>query len=309
MNRPVVWTLEELEKSDLNKAAIWARPYLWDKLDKHFSVPLISANDMPPADLDKLIVIGGGILIDKAKVWRKEKSPDTKLIAIPSIWGSGSENSPVAILNDGTKKIINKDDSYLPDYRVVWPELALGIDEKKIKYACGDVWAHSLEGFCSPIAEQSIRSEFSMIINELVVMPFSNDPLWFEISARACGTLASSSAGLVHGIAHILEGRLIQRFLNEYIGHARLCSTYLWPVFRFNINHSNVVDTLFKQYGVEVESVDQKLKGLYEDEFYDLTLPILKENWIDVLREPSSRTNCVLVRAQALDYFYNKEFK
>jgi alcohol dehydrogenase class IV len=309
MNKPIVLTLEELKNYGLGKAAIWARSYLWDKLDKHFSLPLISDSDTPPVNLDTLIVIGGGILLDKAKVWRMEKSPTTKLIAVPSVWGSGSENSPVAILNDGTKKIIYKDDSLLPDFRVVWPELAKGIDERKLKYACGDVWAHSLEGFFSPIAGQIVRNEFSIIIKKLVDMIFSYDPSWFELSSNACGTLASSSAGLVHGIAHILEGKLNHKFPGEYFGHARLCSTYIWPVYRFNQSRSDVVATLFKQYGVEPGPVEEKIKQLYEDDFYDLILPVLKESWTEILREPSSRTNCVLVRAQALDYFYNKEFK
>ena len=66
---------------------------------------------------------------------------------------------------------------------------------------------------------------------------------------------------------------------------------------------------MFKQYDIEPEIVTRKLKQLYEDEFYNLTLPVLKENWSAVLREATSRTNCVLVRPQHLDYFYTKGFR
>ena len=89
-----------------------------------------------------LVVIGGGTLIDETKVWRLEQSPELTLIAIPSIWGSGAEASPIAVRNRGGKKDIRVDKKLLPDARAVWPELAATISPERVRFACGDSWSH-----------------------------------------------------------------------------------------------------------------------------------------------------------------------
>ena len=60
------------------------------------------------------IVAGGGTLIDRAKVFRRNNWPALNLVAIPTIWGSGAEVSPVAVLT-GAKKDIHFTDDLIPD--------------------------------------------------------------------------------------------------------------------------------------------------------------------------------------------------
>jgi alcohol dehydrogenase class IV len=309
MNKPEVWTLEKLATFDFKNAAIWTRPYLRHRVERRISLPIIEDKEEPSRDLDTLIVIGGGVLIDRAKVWRKENRPEMRLIAIPSIWGSGAENSPIAILNEGDKKIVKIGPEFLPDVRVIWVELAEGLPADLVKYACGDVWAHTLEGFLSPIANDEVRNELADVIKSLEKLPLGNNPMWFEISARACAGQAKSSVGLVHGIAHTLEGLLKLKYPQEYFGHAQLCATYLWPVFSLNMQHSDKLDRMFDLYKIDKVKVVEIIKQLFDEHIYDLGLPVLQENWRSVLREPTSRTNCVLVKSDYLSHFILKRFK
>jgi alcohol dehydrogenase class IV len=309
MNKPEVWTLEKLATSDLKNAAIWTRPYLRQRVQRELSLPIIEDDQEPSRELNTLIVIGGGVLTDRAKVWRRENQPQMTLIAIPSIWGSGAENSPIAILNEGSKKIVKMGSEYLPDVRVIWAELAEGLSGDLIKYACGDVWAHALEGFLSPIANDEVRNELAEVIMNLEKLPLASDPAWFELSARACAGQAKSSVGLVHGIAHTLEGLLKQKYPQEYFGHAQLCATYLWPVFTLNMQHSDKVDRMLDLYKIDKSTVLDIISQLFNDRVYGLGLPVLQENWRLVLRDPASRTNCVLVRPDYISHFIDRRFR
>jgi len=309
MNKPEVWALEKLMKADLGKSAIWIRPRWRRKVEEKLSPPIIEDSEEPPRDLDTLVVVGGGILIDRAKVWRKENAPATKLIVVPSIWGSGAENSPIAILNVADKKVIYMGSEFLPDVRVSWDELAKELPAFLVKNACGDVWAHALEGFLSPVAGDAVRDELALVVKSLESLPVRNDPAWFEISARACAGQAKSSVGLVHGIAHTLEGAMKRKYAGEYVGHAQLCAAYLWPVFSLNMQLSPKVDTLFEQYGLDKPKIVGVLKGFFDGHTYDLGLPILQENWQSVLRDASTRTNCALIRPAHISYFASRKFE
>jgi len=308
MEKPEVWPLEKLLTHAFENAAIWTRPYLRQKVEGNLSLPILKDDEEPSHNLDALIVIGGGVLIDKAKVWRKENNPMMQLIAVPSIWGSGAENSPIAVLNEGGKKIIYIGPEFLPDVRVIWNELAEGLSEDLVKYACGDVWAHTLEGFLSPIASDEVRNELAGVIKILEGLPIRNEPAWFEVSAQACAGQARSSVGLVHGIAHTLEGLLKKKYPGTYFGHAQLCAVYLWPVFSLNIKLTDKVYKLFNLYGINKAKVIEILKQFFDEPVYDIGLPVLQENWRSVLRDPSSRTNCALIRPDHLSHFTNKEF-
>lgn len=308
-NPPEVWTFEALRAYEFNNAALWTLGFLKDKATAVFALPIIEEHDVPPVGLGTLLVIGGGVLMDRAKYWRARNSPDTKLIVVPSIWGSGAENSRIAVLNDNGRKAIHVGVEYLPDVRAVWTELAQDIPERLATYACGDVLAHALEGFLSPVGHDDTRLEMAGILNGIVKLPAGNDPAWFEFSARACAGQAATSAGLVHGIAHTLEGLLHEKYPDRDIGHAQLCSTYLWPVFCLNMKHTDKIKTLFGQYGIGTSHVIDLMKKLYDEELYRIALPILVEHWYRVLREPPSRTNCVLVRSSHIEHFKEGNFE
>lgn len=303
MSTPKLLTLNELFNLDLKKCAVWTLSRFVPLVNKKFSFPVFVYPKEPERDLNSLITIGGGTIIDFAKVWKNQNNPQMMHIVIPSIWGSGAENSPVAILNVDGKKVIRKGQEFLPDIRIIWDELAENLPYNLVKYACGDVWAHALEGFLSPIANNELRVELAQLIKKLQIMPIENTPQWFELSAEACDAQARSSVGLVHAIAHNLEGPMRARFPNKYFGHAQLCATCLWPVMRFNLQNSDRVQSLFNEYDIDVGKVINILKYLFEREVFNDLIYVLKEKWSLVIRDPLSRMNCTLVRPHHLSYF------
>ncbi len=259
-------------------------------------------------DLDTLVVVGGGTLIDEAKFLARQREQNLRLIAVPTIWGSGAEASPVVVLNRDGKKEIHIDDKYLPDLIVDWPTVAESIAPQRAKEACGDCWAHALEGFLSPLAAGDLRQELADTMDRMLALPLANDARWFELSRRACAGQARSSVGLVHGIAHTMEGPLTAAQPNAGWHHARLCANYLLPVMSFNEQASGKWHKLLQEYKLKPAAIAAVLHALFERETYRSTLPLLEEHWRSVLRDRCTRTNCAFARADSLEFFQKESF-
>lgn len=300
MTRPEVWPLERVQRLSDREAAIWSSPSVRQLTLRTFTLPAWA----PGAALTTpwLVVVGGGTMIDEAKRFVHDNAPSVRLIAIPSIWGSGAEASPVVVLNRGGKKDIAMGEEFLPYARAVWPELAATISNERARDACGDCWAHAVEGFLSPLASAELRSEIAALIREMLALPLAPDARWFEVSARAAAAQARSSVGLVHGIAHVIEGPMTAARGAEW-GHARLCATYLGPVVRFHRRAGTKVKSLFEEYGLDMTAIEQIADQLFDAEHYRPTLPALEEHWPAVLRDRCTRTNATLVRRDDLQFF------
>jgi alcohol dehydrogenase class IV len=292
MSEQRVLAFDEVRSLDAQTAALWVTPSVRAK-------PHIA----------RLVVIGGGTLIDEAKVWRSENAPGVELIAIASVWGSGAEASPIAVRNRGGKKDIRVSPALRPDVRAVWPELAATIPPALISAACGDTWSHALEGFLSPLASDALRAELARVISRMMVTPATDAAAWFDISAAACAGQAQSSVGLVHGIAHILEGVLRASQPDAGWGHAKLCSVFLWPVMRFNEQSSPKWRELLTAHGLAPDAMMESVRAFFDGEAYAQSVPALREHWMSILRDPCSRTNSTLVRPTSLEYFTGESFR
>jgi alcohol dehydrogenase class IV len=255
-----------------------------------------------PSDAETIVVVGGGTLIDRAKVFRKNNWPALNLIAIPTIWGSGAEVSPVAVLN-GAKKDIHFSDDLIPDHYVVWTELAVSAPSDLLRYACGDVWSHALEAFCSPLATEAVRKQAADVMNEIAAYPPGFDERWFDASAAACLLQARSSVGLIHGFAHVLEPLLRSADPAVHWGHARLCSIFLSPVLNFNLSRSPKVRTLATAFSLDLDKVQAVTKSLFDERAYTAAMTVAEQHWDIIARDRCSRTNCILVRRDSLEYF------
>jgi alcohol dehydrogenase class IV len=304
-----VWSLEQMLAEDLPAAVVWATPSVRARSES--KVPY--THQAPLSGLEAgtrtLVVVGGGTLMDAAKVFRHEHAPSVSLVAIPSIWGSGAEASPVALETgaDG-RKVIRLGPEYVPDVRVKWPELADSVPPRLARHACGDAWSHALEGLLSPLAGEELRAGIGKVLSTMRDLPIGTDPRWFEASAEACRLQAQSSVGLVHGIAHTLEGPLRAAQPDFGWGHAALCSTFLWPVFSLSRSTSERARERLASVGIEADRVSDVARGLFEEEAYDRALPLLTAHWKDVLRDPCTRTNGTLVRPSQLEHFQSRAF-
>ncbi len=300
---PPTWTLEELRQVELGVARVWATPSVAARVEAGLPLDHADPEEPLPEVLDTLVVVGGGALLDRAKAAARERPQPIRLVAVASIWGSGAEASPVVVLDRDGHKEIRIDPKYVPDRRVLWPELAASIPRSRARLACADCWAHALEGFASPLADDRLRTELAEVIRRMLDLPLTNDPRWFEPSALACAAQARSSAGLVHGIAHTLEAPLRTAQPSQSWGHARLCAAMLWPVMQFNRRTSEHWSRLADRFGLDEEAIFEVLREVFDAEAYSRAEPILATHWRTVLRNPCTRTNSVLVRPGHLEHF------
>ena len=245
------------------------------------------------------MVVGGGTRIDAAKLWRYDTGRRIGLVAVPSLWGSGAEVSPVAVGPGVTKRIV-VDPTLVPEARVLWPELADSVPAERVRWACGDAWAHAVEGFLSPLADDAVRADGAALLARLLALPLDRDARWFEASAAACALQARASVGLVHGLAHVLEPRLAA-VGDPRADHARLCATLLDPVLAFDLAQSPKAAAHFARYGVDLEAVLAIAAALRDDETLRALRPHVDAVWPDVVRDRCTRTNAASVRASSRD--------
>jgi hypothetical protein len=292
---PDLWTLAEVERLPRHTTVAWASPSVAERIFGRLGFAPWKPGQPFPSTTRNLVVAGGGTMLDEAKRIVHDVASGLRLIAIPTVWGSGAEASPVVVLNRAEGKEIRMDPGYLPAARAVWEELASTVSADRARHACGDAWAHALEGFLSPLADDELRQEIAGLLHAMLAVPVGNDPRWFELSAQAAAAQARSSVGLIHGIAHTLER-------STSFGHARLCAVYARPVFAFDCR-SDKVRGLLQRHGLEVAAIDWRSGSLFDSADYAATLPVLEREWPNVLRDRSTRTNTSLVRSADLSFF------
>lgn len=296
-----------LDLSELKSARDWGRTVIWcgesvrARVESTLSYPIVNADAPLAEDVETLIVVGGGTLIDQAKrVTRRDRR--RRLIAIPSIWGSGAEASPVITYCESGQKKFTVSEEFVPDYCCIWPGLIETIPPTLARWACGDVWAHTLEGFLSPLSSDSLRNDLATLIRSLLELPLNKHPRWFEVSAQACAAQARSSVGLVHGLAHVLEP-VLETAGAAMWGHARLCSRVLWPVMKYNAERFIRWSDMFVRFDLSPESVLHTVRMLFDNDDYAFLVPYFATHWKTIVRDPCTRTNCTLVRLNDLAYF------
>ncbi len=300
---PPLWTLQELGSLNPETTRVWAGAIVAARVAAQLPYVQTSPADPLPDQVATLIVVGGGTYIDQAKLLARDSGRSIRLIAIPSIWGSGAEASPIVVLDREGAKDIRIDPKYLPDGRAIWPELAVSIPPARAREACGDCWAHALEGFLSPLADGDLRHELSDVMRSMLALPLANDPRWFELGARACAGQARSSVGLVHGLAHALESPLRAAQPSAGWHHAKLCSLFLYPVMQWNRSISDSWSRKLADYHLDEAAIMAVARDLFDPATYDGIVPILADHWRTVLLNPCTRTNSTLVRPGSLEYF------
>lgn len=302
MTEPVEISLDELRRLPEESTELWVLADVRQRVEQDLRFRMGEPTKVA-GETKCVVVIGGGILLDAAKAWRADHSPTTRLIAVPSIWGSGAEVSPIVVKNVEGQKEIRMDDRFLPDEIVYWPELADDLPDHLARTACGDSWSHALEGFLSPLANDALRMQIAELMSRMLSASLGNSPEWFRLSAEACAAQARSSVGLVHGIAHTLEGPLRAAFPDQGWGHAKLCSCFLAPVIAFNGQAAGKSSRLLDEYGVDLGGVSKVTQELHDPSAYRSALPLLIENWRTILRDQCTRTNVRLVRPADVEFF------
>ena len=295
MREPVTLPWGEVEALARRPGTLtWATPRARSVLRWSEARWIDSEAPMPGAQA--LIAVGGGAHLDFVKRrWRATGA--TRLVAVPTIWGRGAEASPVAVWTEAGQKRFSMSEALRPDAMAFFDGFAATLSLEQVRAACGDTWAHALEGFLSPLATDALRAELAALVGELFALPIAADPRWFPVSARAAAGQAEASVGLVHGLAHVLEPRV------SGAQHATLCAAFLAPVLKFNAASSEKWGVLTRQYGLDADAVLERVSGLATSEARRALAPHVSASWKLVLRDPCTRTNSALVRPDSLPAF------
>lgn len=308
--RELSFSPERLSLSEIAQASscvVWTLPPFEAEVRARFGDRVYLAPQDPPSAA-QLCVIGGGGLIDQAKTLHHNSDKWRKLIAVPVIYGSGAEVSPVAVTHTQTgDKAIEVAPELIPDALAYWPELLDRFSESRLLQASGDVWSHALEGFWSPLADDALRAHGAQLLRDLLDAPELRNDAWFELSARACSLQSQSSVGLIHGIAHVLESKMrsSSAHLPGIPGHAALCATFLLPVLKLHLEQSDKVRGFFTEHRLDADALLAKARERFDPELFASLRPSLVEHWSSVMRDACSRTNPMLIRKRSLAFFEN----
>ena len=191
------------------------------------------------ASCDSIIAIGGGSVLDLAKIVRLfydhpqlklseiaisfldfrhrmcefPNDLTTKLIAIPTTSGTGSEVTPFAVLKDNNKhvKLSLIDETLLPDVAIIDANLTLNLPESITKDTAFDALTHSLEAlvstFASDYTDGLALEAMRLIIEALPKVlkdPCSivNRHKLHNAATLAGMAIGNASVGLNHAMAH-----------------------------------------------------------------------------------------------------------
>jgi hypothetical protein len=288
--------LSEVSNSSCDGVIVWSTPSVANRLRIAAPWQVVESEPRLLPTTKWLVVAGGGTIIDRGKALRSQH-PHVKLAALPTIWGSGAEASPIAVLNERGAKTIHVDTRLLPDLIIDIPDLADTLSNDLVRDACGDSWSHAVEGFLSPVGSDETRSDLAAVIVRMLALPLQTGrgPEWFEVSRLACAGQARASVGLVHGFAHALEPIV-------GLSHARLCRLFLLPVLKFDQAYSPKW-SLFARYGLDPDAIVTVARSLFDPSGYTRLLPAVGEHWSRILRDACTRTNSALVRPDSLVFF------
>ena len=137
---------------------------------------------------DTLVAVGGGSSIDVAKCIKLyAKALETKLIAIPTTAGTGSESTRFAVIYAQGKKQSITDDCIVPDFAILEPSVLESLPLYQKKCTMMDALCQGLESWWSVNSTDASRT----ISRRAVQMILSN---W-------CEYLASGGTHLSGGVA------------------------------------------------------------------------------------------------------------
>ncbi len=209
--------------------------------------------DFRKTDCERVIAIGGGAVIDMAKIlvlggggdaadYYQRKIPLEKvlpIIAVPTTCGAGSEVSSVSIAEfvDMGTKVGLADPSIFPDCAIIIPELLTELPYDFFATSAIDALIHAIESYVSPRANLYTRM-FAKQAMEMILKGFSeivekgpehrfNLLEEFLVASDLAGiSFANAGTGAVHamsyplsGAYHVTHGEANYQFLTEVFKH------------------------------------------------------------------------------------------
>lgn len=213
---------------------------------------------------DTIIALGGGSVIDAAKIirlfydWPELKMEDvavpfldyrhrvarypkdvrTQLVAIPTTSGTGSEVTPFAVLKDNQShvKVSLVDETLLPDVAIIDAQLTKTLPRQLTADTAIDALTHALESlvsiFSSDYTDGLALESMRLIFESLpAAMTSGNNVLWrHKLHNAAClagMAIGNASVGINHALAHSLGAQFD-------IPHGRANGVFLLSTIDYN---------------------------------------------------------------------------
>jgi len=213
---------------------------------------------------DTIIALGGGSVLDAAKIMRLfydwpdlkldqiainfldyrhrvaqfPKEVHTQLVAIPTTSGTGSEVTPFAVFKDNRdhRKISLVDESLLPDVAIIDANLTRNLPPQITADTAIDALTHALEALVSILASDytdGLALEAMRLIFEALPETMKNptNVLWrhklHNASCLAGMAIGNASVGMNHALAHALGAQFD-------VPHGRANGAFLITTMEFN---------------------------------------------------------------------------
>jgi acetaldehyde dehydrogenase / alcohol dehydrogenase len=208
-------------------------------VEPDFSVVEKAIAVMRQSPVDTIIALGGGSVLDAAKIIRLfydnptlklhdvavnfldfrqrisvfPQVVHTQLVAIPTTSGTGSEVTPFAVLKDGKRKLSLVDECLLPNIAIIDANLTKSLPKDITVDTAFDALTHALEALASTFSSDytdGLALEAMRLIFEALpeTLKNPNQVLWrHKLHNAAClagMAIGNASVGVNHGLAHSL---------------------------------------------------------------------------------------------------------
>ena len=183
---------------------------------------------------DMVVALGGGSAMDCAKAMTFFAKGASRLVAIPTTSGSGSEVTNFAILTHDKIKHPLVDDRIQPDYAILDSDLLQELPRGLIADAGFDVLSHAVEACCAKnagelsgiYAREAFRSAYASLPASFAGR--KEVRLKVHLAAAMAGVaFTQAGLGLCHAISHSLGGMF-------HVPHGRLNAILLPAVIGCN---------------------------------------------------------------------------
>lgn len=198
---------------------------------------------------DLIIAIGGGSVIDFAKVY-KYKTNSSKLIAIPTTCGTGSEATQFAVYYEGGEKCSLDDKSVLPNYAII--DCQFMENNPKYLKACTalDAYCQAIESYwavkSTPISRKYAKQAIEICKDNIVNYVNTNDSIYAEKM-----TQASNFAGKAINISRTTAAHAMSYSITSKYGipHGHAVALNIGKLMEYNKKIDN--ETLNDKRGLE----------------------------------------------------------
>lgn len=249
---------------------------------------------------DWIIGVGGGSVLDTAKIlFVLYERPDltvydttplqplglrrkSRLIAIPTTSGTGSECTWAAVLSERKEKRKHElaSPEIIPDYAILDPEMVLDLPVEQTRNTAVDAITHAIEGYVStwknPFSDAMSEKALELILgNLLTVLKEPKDKTArnaVHVGASMAGlSFSNSQIGLAHALGHALGARY-------KTPHGKAVGIFLPLVIDFN---SSVCQDRFDRLNLafppslRAESLAESVRKLFRAMGQDATVAAL----------------------------------